>query len=232
MNRLPIETRVKILEMLCDGISMRSVSCLVGVSINTVTKLLLDTGTACAKYHEKHVCNVQVRRVQSDVIWSFGRRKKNALSDVKLEGNEDVWTWIGMDADSQLMISYLVENRSAESAIKFIKDLRSRLSTHIQLTMNNHRLCFEAAQSTSHQDVDYAQIVEIYGSLPEEHEGCGLTKYVGKKFDTHFGMLAIYFMFHNFVRLHKVQKMSPAMIAGIEDQLWEMKDLAQLVEGK
>ncbi len=273
MNRLPIETRAKILEMLCEGMSMRSVSRLADVSINTVTKLLVDAGQACAEYHDAHVCNVKAKRVQCDEIWSFcGSKEKNTAPEKKLEGNGDVWTWTGMDADSKLMISYLVGNRGAECAKDLMDDLRSRLANRVQLTTDGHRAYLEAVEGAFGQDVDYAQLVKIYGETvegqkrysPAECVGtkkakvtgnpdpcCVSTSYVerqnlnirmgirrftrltnafSKKMENHFHMLAIYFMFFNFVRIHKTLKMTPAMAAGIETRLWDMNDLAKLVE--
>ena len=127
MNKLSTEKRAQILQMLCEGSSMRSISRIVGVSINTVTKLLVDAGNACAAYHEKHVRDVKAKRVQCDEIWAFCYSKQKNTPE-GMEGAGDVWTWTGIDADSKLMISYLVGNRGAECAMQLMDDLRSRLA--------------------------------------------------------------------------------------------------------
>src|SRR5258705_13620504 len=109
MNKLPLETRVRILSMLCEGSSMRSVSRLADVSINTVSKLLVDAGRLCAAFHDDQVRGVKAQRVQVDEIWSFTyAKKKNVTKKIaeKIEGAGDTWTWTAIDADSKLVISW------------------------------------------------------------------------------------------------------------------------------
>ena len=271
MNKLPIETRAKILEMLCEGMSMRAVSRIAGVSINTVTKLLVDAGQACAAYHEAHVRGVQAKRVQCDEIWSFVYAKAKNVAE-GMDGAGDVWTWTGMDADSKLMISYLVGNRGAECAMQLMDDLRSRLANRVQLTTDGHKAYLEAVEGAFGGDVDYAQLVKIYGETTEgqkryspadcvgtkkskisgnpdlcrvstsyvERQNLNirmgvrrftrLTNAFSKKLENHFYMLAIYFMFYNFVRIHKTLKVSPALAAGLETRLWEMTDIVKITD--
>jgi len=140
-------------------------------SINTVTKLLVDVATACAKYHHEHIRNLQTRRVQADEIWSFVYAKaKNVPEEKRAFGVGDVWTWTAMDADSKLMISYLVGSRDAGYAFEFMQDVASRLSNRVQLTTDGHRAYLEAVEGVFGIDVDYAQLVKIYGTeqLPSE----------------------------------------------------------------
>jgi IS1 family transposase len=271
MNKLPLETRAQILQMLCEGSSMRSTSRIVGVSINTVTKLLVDAGNACAAYHEKHVRDVKAKRIQCDEIWAFCYSKQKNTPE-GMEGAGDVWTWTGIDADSKLMISYLVGNRGAECAMQLMDDLRSRLANRVQLTTDGHRAYLEAVEGAFGEDVDYAQLIKIYGEniegqkrySPAECVGtkkskvtgnpdpcCVSTSYVerqnlnmrmgmrrftrltnafSKKLENHFHALALYFMFYNFVRIHKTLKVTPAMAAGIETRLWEMADLVKITD--
>lgn len=122
MNRLPLAKRAQILGLLVEGISLRAASRLADVSINTVTKLLVDVGTACQAYHDEHVRNVTSRRVQCDEIWSFVYAKqKNVPAELKgQDGIGDVWTWVALDADSKLAISWLVGGRDAEYAYGFM----------------------------------------------------------------------------------------------------------------
>jgi hypothetical protein len=151
--------------MLVEGTSLRSATRLSGVSINTVSKLLVDAGTACAKYHHEHVRNLKTRRVQADEIWSFVYAKaKNVPEEKRAFGVGDVWTWTAMDADSKLMISYLVGSRDAGYAFEFMSDVASRLSNRVQLTTDGHRADLEAVEGVFGINVDYAQLVKIYGS--------------------------------------------------------------------
>src|SRR5712691_1955006 len=108
MNKLPIQKRTQILSMLCEGSSMRSISRVVDVSINTVTKLLVDAGEACAAFHSETVRNLTVKRVQCDEIWSFCFKKQsNTTGDDSRKGRGDLWTWTAIDADSKLIISWM-----------------------------------------------------------------------------------------------------------------------------
>jgi IS1 family transposase len=165
MNKLPLETRVRILSMLCEGASMRSVSRLADVSINTVTKLLIQAGEACEAFHDAKVRNVKARRVQCDEIWSFvGSKARNTPQEKKLAGTAgDVWTWTALDSDSKLIVSWLVGNRDADCAGDFMQDVASRLANRVQLTTDGHGAYLGAVDDAFGLDVDYAQLVKIYG---------------------------------------------------------------------
>lgn len=173
MNKLPLAKRAQILTLLCEGSSLRSISRVVDVSINTVTKLLVDAGSACAAYHDEAVRNVTARRVQCDEIWSFCYAKAKNVSTAKspVDGAGDVWTWTALDADSKLIVSYLVGGRDAEYAIEFMDDLRSRLANRVQLTTDGHKAYLEAVEGAFGGDVDYAQLVKLYGAAPESAKG-------------------------------------------------------------
>ena len=136
MNRLPLQTRIQILSMLCEGSSMRSISRVCDVSINTVSKLLVDAGKACAAFHDEKVRGVKSRRVQVDEIWSFTARSKRTSPTMKkpVDGAGDTWTWTAIEADTKLIISWLVGGRDGEYAMAFMDDLRDRLANRVQLT--------------------------------------------------------------------------------------------------
>lgn len=169
MNKLPLETRVQILSMLCEGSSMRSIARVCDVSINTVSKLLIDAGKACAAFHDEKVRNVKTQRCQVDEIWSFTAAKQKNVPNMKkpVAGAGDTWTWTAIDADSKLLITWLVGGRDSEYAIAFMDDLRDRLANRVQLTSDGHRAYLEAVEGAFGGDVDYAQLVKIYGAAPE-----------------------------------------------------------------
>ncbi|KQT56153.1 transposase [Methylobacterium sp. Leaf456] len=173
MNKLPLAKRVQILSMLCEGSSMRSISRVVDVSINTVSKLLEDAGRACTAFHDDTVRGVQAKRVQVDEIWSFCYAKQANVADAKRapDGAGDVWTWTAIEADTKLIISYLIGGRDAEYANAFIGDLKDRVANRIQLTSDGHRAYLDAVEEAFGADVDYAQLVKIYGDVPEAHKG-------------------------------------------------------------
>lgn len=274
MNKLPLSKRVQILAMLCEGSSMRSISRVADVSINTVTKLLADAGNACAAFHDRTVRNVRAERVQCDEIWSFcGSKEKNTSPEKKAEGWGDVWTWTGLEAETKLIVSWTVGGRDADSARAFMDDLAARLATRVQLTTDGHKVYLDAVSQAFGGEVDYGMLVKIYGAAPDSFKGryspaecigskreaitgnpdmhlistsyverqnlnmrmgmrrfTRLTNAFSKKIDNHFHALSLYFVFYNFVRIHKSLKMTPAMAAGVSDRLWSMEDLAKLVE--
>ncbi len=173
MNKLDTKTRVQILSMLVEGSSMRSISRITGVSINTVTKLLEDAGRACAAYHYDNVRDVKAKRVQCDEIWSFVAAKQKNVGTMKtpVEGAGDAWTWTALDADSKLIISYLVGGRDAGYANEFMQDVSERLANRVQLTTDGHKAYLEAVEGAFGIDVDYAMLVKIYGTAPESAKG-------------------------------------------------------------
>ncbi|MFC4292334.1 IS1 family transposase [Sphingorhabdus arenilitoris] len=173
MNKLPIEKRRQILAMLCEGSSMRSISRVADVSINTVSKLLVQAGEACIAIHNDNVQSVQSTRIECDEIWSFCYAKKKNVKTAKdaPEGAGDVWTWTAIDADSKLIVSYLVGGRDAEYAMEFMDDLRARLANRVQLTTDGHKAYLEAVEGAFGADVDYAQLVKMYGAAPESMKG-------------------------------------------------------------
>lgn len=167
MNKLSVEKRSMILNMLCEGMSMRSISRTAGVSINTVSKLLVDAGTFCSNFHDEMVRNVEAQRVQADEVWTFTYAKQKNTEKAKAapEDAGDTWTWTAIDPDSKLIISWLVGGRSGEYAKAFMQDLRDRLAGRIQLTTDGHVAYPDAVEMSFGADVDYAQLVKVYNDI-------------------------------------------------------------------
>lgn len=181
MNKLPVAKRAQILSLLCEGASMRSVSRLADVSINTVSKLLVDAGRVCFEFHDEKVRGVKSRRVQVDEIWSFTYAKNKNVEKAKKapERAGDTWTWTGLDADSKLIISWLVGARDAGSAFTFVNDLASRLRNRIQLTSDGLKVYLDAVEDAFGGDIDYAQLVKLYGASGENEMRYSPAKCVG-----------------------------------------------------
>jgi IS1 family transposase len=165
MNRLTTAERAQVVSYLIEGNSIRATVRLTGAAKNTVTRLLVDLGTACSTFHDQFVRNVPARRVQCDEIWSFCYGKdKNITEEQKAAGAGSVWTWTAIDADTKLVISYVCGGRDAEFALEFMKDLASRVTTRIQITTDGHRAYAEAVEGAFGIDVDYAMLIKLYGS--------------------------------------------------------------------
>ena len=137
-----------------------------GVAKNTIVKLLVDLGAACAKYQDQHLRNLKCRRIECDEIWSFvyAKQKNVELAKNAPESAGDVWTWTALDADSKLVPSWLIGTRDLGTAYTFMHDLADRLSSRVQLTTDGHRPYLEAVESAFGEDIDFAQLVKVYGS--------------------------------------------------------------------
>lgn len=165
---------------------MRAASRMADMSINTVTKLLVDEGYACARFQDKALVNLPCKRIQCDEIWAFCYAKaKNAPTDMKGKGLAgDIWTWTALDPDSKLMVSWLVGDRDVRAATRFMNDVASRLANRVQLTTDGHKGYLVATDSAFNEKIDYAMLVKLYGETgnqtPERKyspgECCGAEK--------------------------------------------------------
>ncbi len=173
MKKLSASDRARILHLLCEGSSIRAVTRITGASKNTVIKLMIDAGKVCAAYHDEHVRGLQSKRVQVDEIWSFTYSKEKNVATAKAapEWAGDTWTWTALDADTKLVISWLVGGRDSEYAGAFIADVKDRLANRVQLTSDGHKAYLGAVEDAFGADVDYAQLVKIYGAAPDAFKG-------------------------------------------------------------
>ena len=277
MSKLSLNERVQILSMLVEGSSMRSISRVVGVSINTVAKLLAEAGEACLTYHDENVKGLNCKRVEVDEIWSFVYAKEKNAHAAKAAPifAGDVWTWTSICADSKLICNWFVGGRDADYAKLFMDDLADRLANRIQLTSDGHKAYLQAVEGAFGNNIDYAMLVKHYGAAPEGAKGryspaqctgaekkpkignpkekhistsyaerqnltmrmsmrrfTRLTNAFSKKYESHCHALSLYFVYYNFVRIHKSLKTSPAMAAGVTDRLWSMEDVVAIIDAQ
>ena len=165
MYRLSTETRAQALNMLVEGSSMRATSRILGVSQNTVAKLLVDAGETCLALHDERVRDVRARSVQCDEIWAFTYSKQRNAPYARgvIDGAGDVWTWTAIEQDTKLLISWLVGDRGSETALTFMDDLRSRVTDRIQLATDGHLAYPMAVEGAFGGYVDYGQVIKVYG---------------------------------------------------------------------
>ena len=164
MNRLSTEIRAQALHMLVEGSSMSSIARVIGIDINTVSKLLIDAGNACQEFHDEVVRDVQASHIQCDEMWSFCYAKERnapyATGVIDSAGN--VWTWVGIERYSKLVVSWLAGGRDTRFAYEFMFDLQSRLANRIQLSTDGYRPYLDAVDAAFGGRVDYGQLVKYY----------------------------------------------------------------------
>jgi len=168
MNKLPTSKRAQILSLLCEGMSMRAISRVADVSFNTVAKALVDAGKVCAEMHDEMVRGVTASHVECDEIWAFSYCKQRTVATAKAapEDAGDIWTWTAIDADSKLIVSYLVGDRTGAEAVELMEDMRSRLANRVQLSTDGFKAYFDAVEDTFGADIDYGQVVKLYTNPP------------------------------------------------------------------
>ena len=155
--------------MMVEGVSIRAITRMTGVSKNTVVKLLADAGNACLDYQDRTLRDLPCKRIQADEIWSFVYAKqKNVPEDKRGQfGYGDVWTWTAIDADSKLIVCWYLGRRDGDAAMTFMTDLADRLANRVQLTTDGHHAYLTAVDAAFHNDIDYAMLVKQYGTAPE-----------------------------------------------------------------
>ena len=273
MNQLSTAQRAQAIRCLVEGNSIRSTARITGFAKNTIIKLLEELGCACAAYHNNIVRNLKVRRLQCDEIWEFvGAKAKNTSAEKKTQGGGDVWTWTGIDADTKLIVSYLVGGRDAGWAKDFMEDCAKRIRNRVQITTDGNHVYLDGVENAFGADIDYAMLQKIYGAPSDEEArrysparciGCDLkvvsgdpdpahvsTSYVersnltlrmgnrrftrltnafSKKVDNHRHMVALFFLYYNFCRVHSTLRVTPAMEAGVSDHVWSIEEMCGLL---
>ena len=186
MNKLTTERRAQIISCLVEGNSIRATSRMTGAAKNTVVKLLVDVGEACAEYQDRALRNLSCKRVQVDEIWSFCYAKQRNLPPEKrgIWGFGDVWTWTAICTESKLAPCWLVGGRDAEFANAFIQDLSERLANRVQLTSDGHYAYLDAVERAFGADVDYAVLVKLYGTPSDAEKRYSPVECVGARRQT------------------------------------------------
>jgi IS1 family transposase len=188
MNKLSSEKRRQIIHLMVEGNTVNGIGRLTGASKHTILRLLELAGTACMAHHDRTVRGVKAQRVECDEIWSFNYCKRVNLAKTKAAPAQagDVWTWTAIDADSKLLVSYLLGGRHAEAAQDFMHDVADRLANRVQLTTDGHGAYLSAVIGAFGIDVDYAQLVKHYGESgnaagPERKYSPGICTGIAKR---------------------------------------------------
>jgi IS1 family transposase len=168
MNKLPRDKRIRILSLLVEGNSMRATGRIADVALNTVTKLFIDTAKVCFEYQDRAFRELPCKRLQLDEIWSFVYSKQKNVPEGKEGEAGDVWTWVALDADTKLVPSWMIGDRSGATARLFVSDLASRLANRVQITTDGHRAYLQAIEEAFGADVDYAMLDKVYAASKDQ----------------------------------------------------------------
>jgi IS1 family transposase len=170
MNRLDKAKQIQVVNALVEGCSIRATVRMIGVSKNTIAKLLVELGTACSNYMNETLVNLPCKLIQVDELWSFVYAKqKNVKAKHFDDGGYagDVWTWVAIDADTKLIPCFMVGQRDPSTARAFMEDLAGRLANRVQLTSDGHKPYLKAVKAAFGNDIDYAMLIKIYGNNSE-----------------------------------------------------------------
>jgi IS1 family transposase len=169
MNKLSMDKKIAVISALVEGCSVRSTSRMTGVAKGTILRLLAEVGAACEEFHNATVRNIPARRVQIDEIWSFvGAKQKNVTEEMAAERIcGDVWTFTAIEAQTKLVIGWQIGRRDAGFATEFLQDVAERMSNRVQLTTDGHKMYLNAVIDAFADDIDYAQLVKVFGTDPD-----------------------------------------------------------------
>ncbi len=238
MNKLPVAKRIIILKMLVEGSAMRSIERTVGVSINTVKKLLIEAGQMALLYHDEHVVGIDTKHIQCDEIWSFCYARRNNVESSKAAPEQagDVWTWTGLDTDSRLLITYEVGDRSHDTAFRFMRDLRKRVIGTPQIYTDGLPAYQEAIRCVfgdgQHQGGSETAYVERHNLSMR----MGMRRYTrktngfSKRLDRHVYHLAFHTFTYNFIRVHQTLRTTPAVSAGLAKHPLTYAEVVEMVD--
>jgi IS1 family transposase len=189
MNKLSPAKRAAIVSALVEGNSIRATCRMTDTAKGTVLKLLMDLGRACESYQRDVLVNLPCKRIQCDEIWSFvGCKQKNVPEEKRQRaGLGDIWTWTALDADTKLMVSWFVGGRDLAFAEVFMRDVASRLADRVQLTTDGHVAYLTAVVEAFGKEIDYAQLVKVYGPSPEGERRYSPAGFVGAETRVFFG---------------------------------------------
>lgn len=258
VNRKSVTERAKIIELLCEGNSLRATSRITRSSINTVLKLFVEVGQACQKYHDAHVRNLKCTKIQVDELHSFVYTRRERAGDA--------WVWISMCPDSKLVTNWHVGDRDTKSAIVFMRDLAGRLKNRVHLVSDGYTAYEEAVDEVFGDTVNFSMLIKQYDELSRRrrYKGAARKNKVGsapikeistsyierqnltvrmscrrftrrsnafsKKIENHRHALALHFMFYNFCRVHSTLRVTPAMEAGLTGHIWSLEEIVVLAD--
>ena len=242
MNRLGTAERASIVSALVEGHSLRATAHMTGAARMTVERLLRDTGDACRRMHDERARGLKSRRVRCVDIWSFGAaRTRAATSGIsgKRPGADEAWTWTAIDADSRLMLWWMIGNRDAPTAHQFLTGVSARLANRVRLMSDGLAVQLQALDGASADDIDYAALTSLYGGGRDGRHSPPRPRSAGRvstrsraegKVEMHAHAVALHAAHYNFCKIHQALRVTPAMEAGLSNHVWSLEEVVMLLE--
>ena len=246
MNRLDAVRRGEVVAALVRGARLREAARAAGVSRMTVDKLAHELGAACARYQDARLRNLACRRLEWDAVWSFVHAAAPDPAGQGPRARCDVWTWVALDVDTELVPAWRVGARDPQTARVFVRDLAGRLRHAVRLATGSPKLGLEAVKAARGAEIDDTALDALYGPQPAPADGGpgapplrapGLrpNRPAGSPAEwpaMHAHAVALHVMHHNFVQMESGQRATPAMMAGVADRPWRVEDLVALLEAE
>ena len=244
MRVLSKHKSILILKCLVEGVGIRRAARVAEVSHPTVIRMALDAGRACAEYQSRMFRGLRCGRIDISAVWSFSSvpAKEFGRLNTLPHRPEDVWTWTGTCRDSELVLSWRVGDRSGKTAIALLEDLRERVAGHVRVAASPDGVHIEAVDApavdedhrilTLHcRETETADFSPPYSrSRVGPRSQGGFPEPLSGKLRNHTDVLGLHFMHHNYCRVDSAAMKTPAMLSGATDHLWEVRDLAELVD--
>ena len=233
MNQLPRAKRARILAMLIDGASMRSIARTAGVSINTVNKLLHDAGRTAKTFHDTRVRGIRGRRkVECTRVWAFADIGPPATKDANQPPRtRNAWTYTAIDADSRLIVAYSITFRTVGPAIAVMDDLRTRLRVKPALVTNplptNARGTVESTRADFAGAFHRARANAARPDTPR----LAASRSPGR-IETYRAVVSLYALHHNYCRVQAHSGTTPAMAAGLDTEARDTNWIVELVDAR
>jgi IS1 family transposase len=222
VNKLSTVEKSRVISALVEGNSLRAVTRMTGVHRTTVRKLLCDLGAACSEYQDRVFRDLKCKRVQCDEIWSFvGAKEKNCSAEMKKDGKGYVWTWVALDADTELVPCWFIGNRDAGCAYHYIHDLAGRLANRVQLTTDCHK-------DFKHISTSFVERQNLTMRM-SMRRFTRLTNGFSKKVENLEAAVALHYMHYNFCCIHQSLRVTPAMEAGVAKHVWNLDEVVTLL---
>lgn len=163
MNKLNLEKQIQVLNCLVEGASIRSVERITGVHRDTIMRLMVQVGNACASLMDAQLTSLRCDEVEVDELWCYvGKKQKRVRPTDNVREVGDQYIFVAMDATSKLIPSYLVGKRTVENAKHLMRDLAYRVNGKISLTTDGWGHYIPAVESAFGDRVNFAQLVKVY----------------------------------------------------------------------